>query len=274
MYKDIHIARIGANAVIIAAIIGGLFTIISTIIENDKLKNQYEELQLKNSELIIQQKSLQEKNTNLEYKYNDLNETYILLQNEFEILQNDYMLLSSPNNEANEDNDLINENNQEEIDKIIKRINEFRDWNTIKKYDEFIYLEQDLYEIELMYKLFLSEEYYKYKNIMSAFEQYGVNCKELSINEHILELWDIEILYIYYNIYNNIEENETKSYSFDTYKMKEIDSFNYKGHGMIYTDDTYEFIYKDLERRINKIIRKMNRNSLPIDRYELLKDTD
>ena len=146
--------------------------------------------------------------------------------------------------------------------------------NDNHEYDEFTNFEIDLYEIELMYKLFLSEEYYKYKNVISAFEQYGINRDELSINEYTLELWDIEILYAYYNMYSNVEENENKVYPFDTYKMKEIDTFDYNDHCMIYRNDTYDFIYKDLERRINKIIRKMNRNSLPIVRYKWLKDTD
>lgn len=44
MNTEVKIARIGAVAVIVAAIIGGLFAIVPTIIGNDKLKKDYEEL--------------------------------------------------------------------------------------------------------------------------------------------------------------------------------------------------------------------------------------
>lgn len=265
MNKDIHIAKIGARAIIIAAIIGGLFTIISAFIENDKLRSNYEQLQIGNNELTAYKKIIEEKNSDLQNEYNNLEKKYLSLKDEFDNLNEDYLL--SKNSDSNNENELINETDQEEIDNIIKRINEFREWNDSKKYDEFTFFEIDLYEIELMYKLFLSEEYYKYENVILAFEQYGINCEELSINKYILELWDIQILCTYYNIYNNIEKTETKSYPFDMYKMKEIDTFDYRGHCMIYHNDTYEFIYTDMKKRINKVIRKMNRNNLPLARY-------
>lgn len=265
MNKDIHIAKIGARAIIIAAIIGGLFTIISAFIENDKLRSNYEQLQISNNELTAYKKIIEEKNSDLQNEYNNLEKKYLSLKDTFDNLNEDYLL--SQNSDSNNENELINETDQEEIDNIIKRINEFREWDNNKRCDDFTFFEIDLYEIELMYKLFLSEEYYKYENVILAFEHYGVNCEELSINKYILELWDIEMLYTYYNIIEDIENVENKAYYFDNYKMDKIDTCNYNDYGMNYKNETYEFIYIDMKERINKIIRKMNRNNLPLARY-------
>lgn len=241
MTKEVKAAWICGICTIIGAIIGSLLGIYCEAQKSNYDKEEY------NKKII-----------EIEGEYNNL-------ISKFESLENEYNSLILQNNAFSPTDisiDNINKTDQLEIDQIIKRIDDFRDYT--QEYPNF---ETDLYEIELMYKMFLSEEYYKYKNIILAFKQYGVNCDELLINENILELWDIEILYTYYNMYNNIEGNERKIYSFDEYKMKEIDTFNYHGHSMIYSNDTYNFIYKDLENRINKIIRKMNRNLLPIMRY-------
>lgn len=258
MNDEIKTAKINGKFTIIAALIAGICTILGSIVG-----------------VYWENKKYTEMNSGNYLNYENLQKDYANLLAKFDALEKDYNLLLLQKNTYITDTEIVNsisETDQAEIDEIVRTINDFREWYDNKKYDEFTYFEIDSYEIELMYKLFLSEEYYKYKNVILAFEQYGVNCEELSINEYILQLWDIEILYTYYNMYNNIEANKNKVYQFDVYKMKEIDTFDYNGHSMIYSNDTYEFIYKDLEKRINKIIRKMNRNSLPVVRYKWLKD--
>lgn len=247
MSKEVKAALIGGICVIIGAIAGAYF---GSYFENKKYTETSE------SNYI---------------NYENLQKDYENLLTKFEAIEQDYNRLSLQKNiypSDSEIDDSISEADQLEIDEIIKRINDFRERHDSRKKDEFTYFEIDSYEIELMYKLFLSEEYYKYENIILAFEQYGVNCKELSINESLLELWDIEILYMYYNIVDNAEDNEYKGYYFNDYKMDKIDTFDYEDHGMNYVNDSYEFIYQDMKERIHKIIRKMRRNSLPLIRYE------
>lgn len=73
MNTEVKSARISALSVIIAAIIGGLFTSVPTIIGNDKLKKDYEELQSENLELTAQQDALKENYERSQTAYDTLN---------------------------------------------------------------------------------------------------------------------------------------------------------------------------------------------------------
>lgn len=263
MDKEIKIARIGAISVIIAAIIGGLFTIIPTIIENDKLKKDYEELQAKNSELIAQQNILKDTYKNSQTKYDNLNDNYISLQDKFEALEKEYDILLHKN-DPGIDNESITEQDQLEIDEILETLSLYQNNDNTKHY--FRNLLIDSSEVELFYKIHISIHYYKYSNILIAFNKYGIKCEDLSITEGILELWDIENLYIYNQIYENIDNSEEKVYLFKDYKMDPIDKCDYKEYGFgYYQNETYDEISKDISERIKSFIRKMRRNSLPIE---------
>ena len=243
MNSEIRIAKLNGKYAIIAAIIGGVCTIIGSTItlpSNYKLRNESNILQSKNSELMKQINTLQEDNEEIFNKFESLEKEYDSLFNEI----NTFNINTT---------EVISEKDIMEIDVIIKRMNDFKEYT-----NAFPNLKIDSYELELMYKLFLSEEYYKYDNLILAFEKYGIDCEELSINESVLELWDLEILYTYYNIIDNIEDIEDKQYPFNSYKMDKIDTFNYKNYGMDYNNETYDFIYSDMNKRINKIIRKLN----------------
>lgn len=41
-----------------------------------------------------------------------------------------------------------------------------------------------------------------------AFEEQGIDCEELSINENTLAVWDIQNLYIYCQIKERVEDSQ------------------------------------------------------------------
>lgn len=85
VYKDRNskekIAWISGICMIIAALISTISVSINVNIENDKLKKDYEELKLKNS-------NLQTQLNDMSNSYNDLNMENINLRNEILVLQN------------------------------------------------------------------------------------------------------------------------------------------------------------------------------------------
>lgn len=259
MDKDVKIAKIGAIGVIVAAVIGGLFAVSPSIIENNKLKEEYEKLVTENSELVTQNSMLQETNEKIQNKYDNLNSSYITVQNKYEVLEKDYNELLLNNSDNNE---TILEADQKEIDEILELLNEYQ--NGYNK-SNFIHLLTDKDEIELFYKMYISIRYYKYSNLITAFNEYGIDCEELSINENTLIMWDVQYLYIYCQIKENVEKSEKKEYLFNDYKMELIDTCDYRGYGYIYEQDrTYESIANSIDDGIETIIKKMKRNSLPV----------
>lgn len=126
-----------------------------------------------------------------------------------------------------------------EINEIINQMEQ----NYEKYNDYFGDLKTDIYSIELMYKIFISEMSYYYCNILEAFERFGINNDKLGIDENILFVWDIEILYIKYNMKqknfsNSSYENATgEIYSYDDYRVtmqKYSDTFDYGGWKLSY----------------------------------------
>lgn len=258
MDKDVKIAKIGAIGVIAAAVIGGLFAVSPSIIENNKLKEEYEKLETQNSELVTQNSMLQETNEKIQNKYDDLNSNYIAVQNEYKILEKDYNKLLSNSGH----NETILETDQKEIDEISDLLHKYQNGDN-KSY--YTHLLTDIDELELCYKIYISDKYYKYSNIIKAFKEYGIDCEKLSINENTLVVWDIQNLYIYCQIKEHVEESEEKEYLFNDYKMELIDTCDYKGYGYAYQQDmAYENIAKLISTCIENISKKMKRNSLPV----------
>lgn len=259
MDKDVKIAKIGAIGVIVAAVIGGLFAVSPSIIENNKLKEEYAKLEAENAELITQNSVLQKTNEQIQDKYDVLNSDYSTAQNEFKTLKKDYdnLLLNQSENK-----ETILETDQKEIDAILELLHKNQNGDN-KSY--YTHLLTDIDEVELFYKIYISVQYYKYSNIIEAFKEYGIDCEELSINENTLVFWDIQNLYIYCQIKEHVEESEEKEYLFKDYKMELIDTCDYKGYGYAYQQDvTYEGIADLIGNGIENIIKKMKRNSLPI----------
>ncbi len=259
MDKEIKIARIGAKAVIIAAIIGGLLTNVPTIIENDKLKKDYEELKAKNLDLAAQQ-NISQDYENFQNKYYDLYENYISLQKKFEALEKDYDILSQ-NDSSNKEND-ITEKDRIEIEEILETLSLYQNNDDTKRYFRNLLIDSN--ELELFYKMYISIRYYKYCNIIMAFNEYGIDCESLSITKRTLELWDIENLYIYYQMQENIENSVEKVYYLDDYKMDNIDKCDYKKYGFGFQNKTYDEISEDISECINSFTRKMKRNLVPV----------
>lgn len=256
MNTEVKSARINALAVIVAAIIGGLFAIVPTIIGNDKLKKDYEELQSENLELTAQQDALKENYERSQTAYDTLNKNYIYLQNKFEALEKDYDILLD--DDSDKGTESLAENDELEVAEILETMSYYLNDDNIN--GGFENLSQDASELELFYKIYISIGYYKYSNIIIAFDEYGIDCKSMLITEKTLELWDMENIYLYCNILENVENSEEKEYLFKDYKIDAIDQCDYRGYGFRYQDETYDMISDDISKRLESFIRKVKRN--------------
>lgn len=63
----------------------------------------------------------------------------------------------------------------------------------------------DAETVELFYKTQLYDKVYHYSSFICAFEEYGIHCNSLDIDEYTLALWDVENLYIFYNMQKELE---------------------------------------------------------------------
>lgn len=149
-----------------------------------------------------------------------------------------------------------------EIDEILETLSLYQNKDDTKPYFRNLLIDSN--ELELFYKMYISIQYYKYSNIIIAFNKYEIDCESLSITERTLELWDIENLYMYYKMQENIENSVEKVYYFDDYKMDSIDKCDYKGYRFRFQNKTYDEISEDINERINSFIRKMKRNLVPV----------
>lgn len=99
--------------------------------------------------------------------------------------------------------------------------------------------------VELFYKTKLYDAVYHYSSIIDAFEKYGINCSSLEIDEYTLALWDVENLYLFFNIKKELEpdlaENklyEEKEFLFNSNKVdlnQYSDLIDYKNWCFRYT---------------------------------------
>lgn len=146
---------------------------------------------------------------------------------------------------------------QNEIDtikqQIQKRVSEYK--------DSFTELKTSKNEVELFYKMCISPHLYYYYNIIKAFEAYGIDCELMNIDEHTLVLWDIEVLFSYYNMQKEVQGDLNKGvsyknqkYEFNKYKIidetKYIDDFDYQGWvrkiGDAAAEQTRDELHKDI----------------------------
>ena len=126
--------------------------------------------------------------------------------------------------------------------------------------NQFPNLITDIYSIELFYKAFISENAYYYCNILDAFNKYGINTDKFDITENTLFIWDIEKLYMTYNmkasLANELESDEIfeeRFFYYNDYKVKLnrfSDTFDYGTWRRYYTNKTP----KQIDELMNKSI--------------------
>ncbi len=122
--------------------------------------------------------------------------------------------------------------------------------------DPFPDLTSDKHQIELMYKMWLAREPYRYYNLVRAMEFMGIDCAAFEINEYTLMLWDTEFLYNVYNMRKSHEHDrgenvfhEVLKEDFNQYRartQKHSDTFDYENWGWDFnnkrTDQIMEFL--------------------------------
>lgn len=128
------------------------------------------------------------------------------------------------------------QNDPEEIKAIVEQITK----DCSDSPDSYPDIESDADSVEMLYKMRLSNMEYHYHNIVEAFEACGIKCKEMSIDEHTLMLWDTEILYNYYSMFQGMQEDAAEDIAYEDNRnlfyndfkvsMNEYsDTFDYKG---------------------------------------------
>ena len=132
--------------------------------------------------------------------------------------------------------------------------------------DKFPNLITDIYSIELFYKSCISENDYYYYNILDAFNKYGINTDKLGINENTLFIWDIEKLYMIFNmktsIANELESDEifeARIFKYNDYKVKLnrfSDTFDYGNWQKYYTEKTPKQIDELMNKSIMTLYKK------------------
>lgn len=145
---------------------------------------------------------------------------------------------------------------QVEIDQIVKRIDEMYN----KHSNSFPDLRTDIYSLELFYKMFLSEKVYYYCNIIKAFEIFGVDTEKLELEENTLFIWDIQTLYITYNMQKKnldnicLDKNAMgEAFKYNEYRIsmqKYSDTFDYGSWRRDYEDVTAA----ETEEKLNEVI--------------------
>lgn len=163
-------------------------------------------------------------------------------------------------------NFLKSKDDPEEAIEITEKIKE-----TVDKYpDNFVDLETSKQKVQLLYKMGLGSDEYYYCNIIRAFEAYGIDCEEMSIDEYKLLLWDVERLYAIYNMKKSIQGDlaegvfyEEKEFPYDDFRMnmsKHSDIFDYEGWRLSYEDKTAEEVNNYLDNHITNYYKKFSLN--------------
>lgn len=92
-------------------------------------------------------------------------------------------------------------------------------------------------EVMLCYKMFLYEMLCHYSSILRAFEEYGIDCNALNIDQSDLIRWDVERMYAIYSMKQELEPDlaENTFYSSKT--------FNFTDHRMSMNEysDTFDY---------------------------------
>ncbi len=161
---------------------------------------------------------------------------------------------------------------QEEIKNLSEKIkNERERYRNEHEDDCFSNLETDRKEVELFYKMYLSNtDCYYYYNTIKAFESLGIDCEQLEIDEHLLALWDTEHLLSIYNMRKSLEdEDRDKKYEmmelmYQEYKAKDLDqyddSLDYMNWRKWYENVTVQEAMGYLDEQIVKCYKKLYLN--------------
>lgn len=162
-------------------------------------------------------------------------------------------------------NFLKSKDDPEEVIEITEKIKEILDGS--EYYDDLTTNKQ---KVQILYKMRLATSEYYYCNIIRAFEAYGIDCEEMSIDEYKLLLWDVERLYAIYNMKKSIQDDldegvfyEKKEFYYDDFRInmpRHSDTFDYGGWCEIYEDKTAEEINNYLDTYIMDYYKKFSLN--------------
>lgn len=125
--------------------------------------------------------------------------------------------------------------------------------------------------VELFYKMRIVEEQCQYINCIKALESVGVNCKDMSIDEYTLMVWDTESLFAIYSMRQSVledalqgviyEENKHLYYKDFKIKLDEYsDTFDYKNWYKDPQSDSSEYIVEWLDGKIMNFYQKFHMN--------------
>ena len=223
-------------------------------INDTSVNNLYLDINEQVSQIMTEIGEMNHDIANLDYSIEDLNTNVVKMdENIYEMANN----LGNP---------YIRDIDDNEVDKFLQLIEKYFN----EKKDSFSDLQTDPYLIELFYKMYISNEPYYYCNIIKAFNEFGIDTEKYDISENDLFVWDIEILYITYNmknsILNELESDEIidkKEFKYNDFRVdmnRYSDTFNYDNWQRTYTECTMKQIDKWLNNIINVYYKKLIMN--------------
>ena len=162
--------------------------------------------------------------------------------------------------------------NPTEIEKVLQII----DQEYKKREESFTELKTNEKNVELFYKIFLSNIPYAYCNIISAMEAYGIDCEEFSIDERKLVVWDTEMLFVCYSILDSlgmdiaqdityeanaeVDGKPVRKYIYNQYRIMDrnrySDTLNYNSWYWYSSDLSAQKIGSQIDTRIMKYYKK------------------
>lgn len=145
-------------------------------------------------------------------------------------------------------------------------------WETIEEKDrvDFDDLGTDRNQVELFYKIKISEGNYFYCNMIRAMEDYGIDCEGMGIDEHVLFGWDVDRLFALYDMRKGMELRLTEeelieewAEDYNNHRASvsgSSDVFDYGGWNRNYKDRNVRYIVNDLERTLVNYFTKFHKN--------------
>lgn len=145
-------------------------------------------------------------------------------------------------------------------------------WETIEEKDrvDFDDLGTDRNQVELFYKIKISEGNYFYCNMIRAMEDYGIDCEGMGIDEHVLFGWDVDRLFALYDMRKGMESKlaeeeliEEWAEDYNDHRASvsgSSDVFDYGGWNRNYKDRNVRYIVNDLERTLVNYFTKFHKN--------------
>lgn len=159
---------------------------------------------------------------------------------------------------------------EKEAEKALQYIKE--SWETVEEKDRAAFndLGTDRKQVELFYKIKISEGNYFYCNMIRAMEDYGIDCEGMSIDEHVLFGWDVDRLFALYDMRKGMESKLTEEELIEEWAEDyndhrasvsgSSDVFDYGGWNRNYKDRNVRYIVNDLERTLVNYFTKFHKN--------------